>query len=164
MWARHIARIGAMRNAYRIGWETWREKTIRRTEQRNRMIVKWILGKQGRWEWIELMRLRMRTGGGLLWTQQCDFEFHKRRRSSWLNGRTTSFSRRTLLHGTGQLLKLSALFSKAWFGWYDVESNSLVLAVTKLHASGLQHNRTTVQHKRRSSASEDSSELAAQQT
>jgi hypothetical protein len=47
--------------------------------------------------WNGFAWLRIRNGGGHLWTQQCTLYFHKRRGLCWLTERTMSdFWRRTL--------------------------------------------------------------------
>jgi hypothetical protein len=60
-----------------------------------------LIGKYGGKMWTGFIWLRIETSGGLLWTRQWTFKFHKRR---WMVNFLTawvpiSFSRRPLLHG-----------------------------------------------------------------
>jgi hypothetical protein len=49
-----------------------------------RIIWKWILTKYIVWVWTGFIWLRIGSSGGLLWTRQWTFGFHKWRRIYWL--------------------------------------------------------------------------------
>jgi hypothetical protein len=98
-WAGHVARMGEMRNAY-----TWLESLKGRVHSeglgvdgRIKMdlgeiefgVVNWIHLAQDTDRWRDFVNTAMN-----LW-------FHKRWEISWLAEHTSSFSRRTLLHGVG---------------------------------------------------------------
>jgi len=66
-WAGHGARVGEMRNAYK--------SLVRKLKERDhaedlgvdvRIILEWILGKQGREGWTGFIWLRIGNGAGLL--------------------------------------------------------------------------------------------------
>jgi hypothetical protein len=71
-WEEHVARMGEMRNAYKI--------LVRKPEAKRALgedldldgsiILKWILGKYGWRVWTGFIWLRIGTGGRLLSTRQ----------------------------------------------------------------------------------------------
>ena len=71
-----------------------------------RIILRWISKKwegvvRTGWSW-----LRIRTGGGRLWVRWWTLGFHKMRGISWLAAKPVSFSRRTLLHGASNYVRV----------------------------------------------------------
>jgi len=57
-WARHVARVGEVRNAFKF-WSEDPGVDVKTT-------LEWILGKQCGKEWIGLIWLRIWSSGGLL--------------------------------------------------------------------------------------------------
>jgi len=51
---------------------------------RRKIILEWILGKQGGTVWTGCIWLRMGTCGGILWTWSWTFGFHRRQGIYWL--------------------------------------------------------------------------------
>jgi hypothetical protein len=92
-WAGHVARMGEMRNEYRILIGKPEDHSEDLGEHRS-IILKWISGKH---DWIHLAqdRDRWRT----LVNTVRNLRVHKKRGISWSAQRTISISKRTRLHG-----------------------------------------------------------------
>jgi hypothetical protein len=67
IWAGHVALVGEMKDAYEIlvGNREW-EKHSEDLGVDERIILKWMLGKQCWRVWIEFIWLRIETCGGLV--------------------------------------------------------------------------------------------------
>jgi hypothetical protein len=72
-WAGHVAHMGEMYTVF------WLEIIKGRHKLDGRIILEWIIGKEGVKVWSGLIWLRIGTSGGLLWTRWWTFGFHKRR-------------------------------------------------------------------------------------
>ena len=85
-------------------WGTWRKDNTWNRDVKRIIILKRTLKDEGATAWAGLIWLNTRTNGGVLWTWQWTFGFHKMR---GVAVETISFWRGTLLHGLNSYLTKS---------------------------------------------------------
>jgi hypothetical protein len=64
-WARHVARMGDRRGAYRVWWRDQRARDHSEALGADRIILKWIIKEWVGEAWTRLLWVRIGTGGGL---------------------------------------------------------------------------------------------------
>jgi len=84
-WAEHVAHMGRGEVHTGLLWGNLRERDqLEDPGVEGRIILRWIFSNWDVGLWTGLIWLRLRTVGGLLWTQEGTFRFHKIQGISWL--------------------------------------------------------------------------------
>jgi hypothetical protein len=121
--SKHLGNVGTLLPDY----------MARQPRRQPSSLLKRIFRKPSWRVWIWFMWLRIRTGGGLLWTGWWTLGGRKRRVISWLAERTISFSRMTMsLESVGtkyleNQIKLLQAMDSVQYNWYNKAVTNFVV-------------------------------------